>query len=134
MQTQFKRILLIVSASALSLCFLGCASRDYSGKWQGTTAQGKTVSFTVQKNTITNAKLEYLMKCDRGGFCPLEGSFEGEIGQEFSGNSFSAKLGQATLSGKFDSDNLSSGDVKVEEDSPQCGKCITSVTWTAKKQ
>src|SRR6185295_17779098 len=100
MQTQFKRLLLIVSAAALSLCVWSCASRDHTGSWQGTTAQGKTVSFTVQKNTITNAKLEYVMKCERGGFCPLEGSFEGEIGQEFSGNSFSAKLGQATLSGK----------------------------------
>lgn len=134
MQTHFKKTLLIVIVCAFSLSVLSCKARNHNGNWEGTTSQGKNVFFTVQNNTITKAKLEYALKCERGGFCPTGGSFEGEIGQEIDGDSFSAKLASATLSGKFDSDKTSSGEIKVEEDNPQCGKCSASVTWTAKKQ
>jgi hypothetical protein len=134
MQDDFKKLLLIVITSAFSLSVLSCAARDHNGNWEGKTSQEKTLSFTVQNNTITNAKLEYALKCERGGFCPTEGSFAGDIGQEINGDSFSAKLASATLSGKFDSDKTSSGELKVEENNPYCGKCSASVTWTAKKQ
>ena len=134
MQTHLKKLLLIVSALAFSLSVSSCAARDHNGNWQGTTSQGKTIYFTVQNNTIAKAKLEYTLKCDRSGFCPTDGTFDGDIGQQITGESFSAKLGQATLSGKFDSGTTASGEVKAEVESPQCGKCSASVTWTAKKQ
>jgi hypothetical protein len=134
MQTHLKKLLLIVSALALSLSVTSCAARDHNGTWQGTTSQGNFISFTVQNNIIAKGKLEYTLKCDRSGFCPTEGTFDGDIGQQITGESFSAALGQATISGKFDSDNTSSGEVKAEVESPQCGKCSASVTWRATKQ
>ena len=111
-----------------------CRSPDYSGTWQGQTSQGKVISFTVtNKTSITRAKLECDYQCQQSGFCPAVGTFEGDVTATVQGNSFSASLSTATLSGKFDSATTASGEMKVNTTSPQCGECKAAVTWTAKK-
>lgn len=111
----------------------GCRSPNYNGIWQGQTSQGKVISFTVTDNAITRAKLECKLECQLSGFCPTESSFEGAVTAKLDGDSFSASVGSATLSGKFDSDTTASGEMKVNTSSPQCGECKSAVTWSAKK-
>ena len=125
--------LAVVTTLLAGFTLTGCRPHNYNGIWQGQTSEGKTISFNVNDNAITRAKLECKLQCQLGGFCPTESSFEGDVTAKLSGNSFSASLGRATFSGKFDSDTTSSGEMKAETTSPQCGECKANVTWTAKK-
>jgi hypothetical protein len=111
----------------------GCSTRQYDGKWEGKTSQGKTISFTINGGVVNNTRVEFELTCERGGFCPAGGSIEQDVGAKLSGNSFSTPIGKAKLSGKFDSAGTAAGDIKVEENEARCGACTANVTWTAKK-
>ena len=124
----------LVTAILLACLFtLGCNTRKYDGKWEGTTSQGKGISFTVNGGVVTTSRLEFELQCERPGFCPAGGSVEQDLGAKISGSSFSASLERADVSGKFDSDTSASGELKAEQTSAQCGKCSASATWTARK-
>ncbi len=128
-QLTFAAVATLVLTSAF---MFGC-SRNYDGKWEGTTSQGKTLTFTVAGGVITKTRVEYELKCERGGFCPLGGSIELETSAEISSNGFSARIGQGSFSGKFDSGTSAKGELTAEQTNPQCGLCKANVTWTAKK-
>jgi hypothetical protein len=121
--------IIVISAAVLP----GCRPANYNGTWQGQTSQGKVISFTVTDTVEKRAKLACKLDCQVSGFCPTESSFEGDVNGKLNGSSFSATLDNAVLSGKFDSDTASSGEMKMTTNSPQCGECKSSVTWTAKK-
>lgn len=127
----FQPVVIVVAL--LALLFSGCRSVDYNGTWQGQTSEGKVISFTVANNAVTRAKLACKLQCQLSGFCPTESSFEGDVTAPLDGSGFSATVEGATFSGKFDSDTTSSGELKVNTSSPQCGECKAAVTWTAKK-
>lgn len=117
----------------LLVAVFAAAGCKYDGKWEGTTSQGKTLSFTVNGGAITSAKVEFELKCERPGFCPSGGSIEQDLSAKVSGNIFSAAMGKATLSGRFDSEAQATGELKIEETNPQCGDCNARIPWTAKK-
>lgn len=133
MNLRFPQTLAVAITLVAGLALAGCRSPNYNGVWQGQTSQGKIISFTVTDNAITRAKLECKLQCELGGFCPTESSFEGDVTAKLDGSNFSATLGTATFSGKFDSDTASSGEMRVNTTSPQCGECKSAVTWAAKK-
>ena len=134
MTLRLSQALTIAITLIAGIVLTGCRSPDYTGTWQGQTSQGKVISFTVtNKTSITRAKLECDYQCQQSGFCPSEGSFEGDVTATVQGNSFSASLSTATFSGKFDSATTASGEMKVNTTSQQCGECKAAVTWTAKK-
>ena len=135
LKMNFKHLHSLVMVVVLLACvsLTGCRSHDYNGTWQGQTSEGKVISFTVTNNALTRAKLACKLQCQLSGFCPSESTFEGEVTATLDGNSFSATVQSATFTGKFDSDTTSSGELKVNTSSPQCGECKSAVTWTAKK-
>jgi hypothetical protein len=57
----------------------------------------------------------------------------GDVTATVYGNRFSVAVSTATISGKFDSDTTSSGEIKAKISSPQCGECNSTATWNAKK-
>jgi len=124
----FLTVILVLAQSALS-----CGSRDYSGSWQGTTADGKDISFKVQNNTIGKVNLTFSFECEYSGFCPAEESIEADAGSPITGDSFASTVGGVRFSGKFDSPTSVSGELSYEKENPQCGKCKAKSTWTAKK-
>ena len=124
---------LIITVLLACLSPLGCNPNKYDGKWEGTTSQGKQISFTVNGGVVTTSRIEFELECERPGFCPAGGSVEQELKTKISGGSFAASLERADLSGKFDSETSASGQLKSEQTSPQCGRCTASATWTAKK-
>ena len=133
MSVKYFQSVTIVVALLACLLLSGCRSIDYNGTWQGQTSEGKVISFTVTNNALTRAKLACKLQCQLSGFCPSESSFEGEVTAPLDGNTFSATAQSATFTGKFDSDTTSSGELKVNTSSPQCGECKSAVTWSAKK-
>ncbi|MEO8433587.1 MAG: hypothetical protein ABI596_01725 [Pyrinomonadaceae bacterium] len=133
MNVKHIQLLAIAVALLAGVVLTGCRSHNYNGTWQGQTSEGKVISFTVNNNALTRAKLECKLQCQLSGFCPTESSFEGDVTATLDGNSFSASVGDATFTGKFDSDSTSSGELKVNTSSPQCGECKSTATWTAKK-
>lgn len=133
MNVKYFQLLAIIVALQACVLSTGCRPHDYNGTWQGQTSEGKVISFTVTNNALTRAKLACKLQCELSGFCPTESSFEGDVTATLDGNSFSATVQGATFTGKFDSDTTSSGELKVNTSSPQCGECKSAVTWTAKK-
>ena len=133
MKGKLPRVLVWTMALLFFLAMANCRSHNYNGLWQGQTSEGKTISFTISDNAITRAKLECKLQCQLGGFCPTESSFEGDVTAKLEGSTFSASLGTANFSGKFDSDSACSGELVANTTSPQCGECKAKVTWTAKK-
>lgn len=133
MNRRLPKTLALAITLVAGFALTACRPHNYNGTWQGQTSQGKTISFTVADNAITRAKLECKLECQFGGFCPTESSFEGDVTAHLDGSSFSASLGTATFSGKFDSDTTASGEMKSTTTSPQCGECKSAVTWNAKK-
>ena len=117
-----------------SLAIIGCSAQKYDGQWEGKTAQGKSIKFTVSNGVIKKTRLEYDFDCERGGFCPVGGSTEQDIDAEISWSSFSAVIDEKnTFSGKFVSAGEASGDLMVVQKETPCGTCTTKQTWTAKK-
>lgn len=123
----------LVVVIALILAAAACSTRKFDGKWEGTTSQGKTISFTVNGGVVTSTRVEFELKCERAGFCPAGGSAEQDLKAKLSGNSFSGSIGKANLSGQFNSDTTAAGNLKVAENDSRCGACNADVTWTAKK-
>ena len=133
MHFRLSQTLAIAVTVVASIALTGCRSPNYNGIWQGQTSQGKVISFTVTDNAITRAKLECKLECQTSGFCPTDSSFDGDVNAKLAGNSFSASVGEATFSGKLESDTAGSGELKMNTSNPQCGECKAAVTWTAKK-
>ena len=128
--------LLIFVLCVLVLTASGCRTRDYSGTWKGTTSQGKPISFTVKDGAIIKAAMEYKLDCKRGGFCPIEGSLEGDVTapNTIKGDEFTFQLaGGAEVKGKFTSGTDSNGELKLESKAQACD-CSATATWNAKKQ
>jgi hypothetical protein len=118
----------------LMLATTGC-QRNYSGSWKGTTSQGKEFSFTVKDAKVQTLAIAYHLDCKTGGFCPTESSTSGDVDSStLEGDGFTAKLGLAVITGKFDSEVSSSGELKAVAPSQAPCDCSADVKWTAKKQ
>ena len=115
---------------------------SYNGTWQGTTSQGKNISFTVQNSGITSITVGYKIE---GDYCTVEGSITTNfaIAQPITGNSFSIiKTGSGpialsyTVQGTFTSSTAASGDLdftyKQSYPNPSCNG-NASATWSATK-
>lgn len=133
MRARLSQSTLLICVLLLALVVAGCSNTKFDGKWEGTTSQGKTISFTVNGGVVTNTRVEFELKCERPGFCPAGGSAEQDLKAKLSGNSFSGSIGKANLSGQFNSDTTAAGNLKVADNDAQCGACNADVTWTAKR-
>jgi hypothetical protein len=133
MWNRICQTLSLVFVLALVLIAASCSTNKFDGKWEGTTSQGKMISFTVNGGVVTTTRVEFELKCERPGFCPAGGSAEQDLKAGVSGNSFSGSIGKANLSGQFNSETTAAGNLKVAENDARCGACNADVTWTAKK-
>src|SRR5437899_6387636 len=127
------RICRILGTGVLLLPLLtaSCSSRKYDGKWEGMTSQGGVLAFTVKDGVITKTRIEFELKCERSGFCPVHRSTEQDLSAKISGGSFSATIDKTTFAGKFDSNAKATGELKTEEPNTPCGTCSANITWTA---
>jgi hypothetical protein len=118
-------------------------SVTYNGTWQGTTSQGKNISFTVQNSGITSITVDYKIQ---GDYCTVEGSITTNfaIAQPITGNSLSIiKTGSGpsalsyTVQGTFTSSTAASGNLdfmyKQSYPYPSCNG-NASATWNVTKQ
>lgn len=105
---------------------------NYDGTWNGTTSQGKALSFTVSASKITSITISYTLT----GNCspnPTGATVTLSGGNSISGTSFSITGGTA-LSGSFSSATASSGSFTINftGNPPGCSS-TASGTWTASK-
>ena len=116
---------------------------NYDGFWSGSTTQGKSFSFQVSNQRITQFSLGFSLLT---GLCRLEGSFaygtsSVDPGIAINGNTFSRSLflggGVTTISlmGTFDSAFSASGTATISTSSthPSCGAGSATTTWTVSK-
>ncbi len=111
------------------------AGGPYDGSWNGTTSQGKTISFTIANSVITAFSIRY----QASGTCgTVEGPFTFTT-PGMSGNTFTiATQGSisfvVTVNGTFNSGTSASGTVSASLSPPTTACNMSgSGTWTATK-
>jgi hypothetical protein len=119
----------LVTASALAIgCSSSTSPTDYTGAWSGTTAQGKTITFSATNGNVSNLSMGYRFQ---NGGCLAEGSFSTGAGNliAISAGGFtytSSSIG--TVRGTFASSSSASGTATL---TTGCG--TTTTTWNANK-
>jgi len=122
-----------VTAGQTSTAYLALQA-DYSGSWNGTTTQGKTISFTIVNNAFTQFKFGWRISipgCTVNGTTTITYSTP----RAFSGNTFTISgtsyQMSYSFSGTFNSKTTASGNGIVT----YTGGCpgSTNFTWSANK-
>jgi hypothetical protein len=98
---------------------------DYSGSWTGTTSQGKSISFTVSGETVSNIYIGY---CSPS---PVASQLYSNF--PINGKSFST-TGSIKIAGSFSSSNEAGGSFSIDftGNPPGCSS-TASGTWIASK-
>jgi hypothetical protein len=106
---------------------------SFNGTWSGTTSQGKSISFTVTNNLITNVSVGWRAS----GGCTVDGdsSVTYTPGRPITGNSFTLTLSGPqgfTINGTFNSSSSASGNASFtfNQPFPPCS-ATGSATWSA---
>jgi hypothetical protein len=116
-------------------------SDDYTGKWSGTTAQGKPFTFQVSGHTITTVSIGYIVQGHfqnvfGRGTCTADGDVSvTQLATTIAGTSFSYSSGSmvSSLTGSFGTATSASGSVTFTlTDSSSCAGTSTT-TWSATK-
>jgi uncharacterized protein (TIGR03437 family) len=105
-------------------------SSIYAGAWSGTTNQGRAVSFTVRKSSIS--AFTYDVNYPGGGYsCPSSATTFFFMPFPISGDSFS--YSNNSITGTFSSPNTVSGTIKWSSSVPNCSGSGT-LTFNATRQ
>ncbi|MBI4540305.1 MAG: hypothetical protein HY704_12450 [Gemmatimonadetes bacterium] len=115
-------------------------SRDYSGSWVGTTAQGKQISFEVSGgNLITRFTVAYTLQgrfqnAFGSGTCTEAGSLSVTPGSPIAitDNTFRYDGSRESLAGTFESETSASGTASFQGSASCSG--TSNTTWTASKR
>lgn len=110
----------------------------YAGEWQGTTSQGRALSFTVVEGGIS--RIQFALEV-RGDVCTVtsSGSATRTPPWPISGNSFSAETGvlpsQRTFAGTFTSSSSASGTytLRLRREFNQPCTASADLTWIASR-
>ncbi len=108
---------------------------DYSGSWNGTTSQGKSISFTIVNNEITHFSFEFEWMSTTG--CSVSGTVSNDYASPLpiSGNTFTISGTipdlSYTFTGTFSSETTANGTSNLTAS----GTCpsTASPTWSANK-
>jgi cell division septation protein DedD len=102
----------------------------YDGFWQGTTSQGRSISFRVSQSAITYLQAGYDV-----GDCTV--TVYNYATTSFSGNTFQVAVQRSdysyNVSGTFSSDTAASGTLKATENGSFCNGSV-NLSWTATKR
>lgn len=127
--TPLTRSYTSLSADQLAQNFtaLPNSSGTFNGSWSGLTSQGRTISFTVSNNTIT--QIVYSIGWSAGAGCPTSSTTTSNVNIPISSGSFS----NSTFSGSFSSPSSASGTLQAVLNIPPPQNCYQTVnlTWTA---
>jgi hypothetical protein len=149
-----KKFKLLFALLIILSFFIGCkkddnpvepvdTKLDVNGTWNGTTSQGKQISFRVVNNNLDSLTFGYKIQ---GDFCTTEGTIWVTFSnpKAISGKTFTdAMTGSGpsstsyTIEGTFNSSTSASGklDVSFKQSSPNPScKGSANLTWNAMKQ
>ena len=108
---------------------------NYSGSWNGTTSQGKSISFTIVDNEITHFSFEFQWTSTTG--CSVTGTVSNDYGTPLpiNGNTFTINGTipdlSYTFTGTFSSETTANGTSTLTAS----GTCPSTAnpTWSANK-
>jgi len=103
------------------------------GEWEGKSSSDSPISFTVEKNVITFANLNYAINT---GGCSASGAYGTSVEAPITNQAFLFVLTNSdevkfTFAGKFNSNNEAAGTLSIKGKT-FCGDADEQLTWTAK--
>lgn len=111
---------------------------SHAGNWQGTTAQGLAVTFTIVDDALVSFVVEYQPDgCDR--VFPLTGNWQRNHSRVVDGKLKAPFSLGSIFSATFDSESSSSGEVVLDDQTARilmtgCPGPGTTIGWTANRE
>ncbi|MFN8489699.1 MAG: hypothetical protein U0350_19095 [Caldilineaceae bacterium] len=110
---------------------------SYDGEWNGTTSQGKAISFTILNNGIVAVSVDFSFEFTSCGVSSISGptSFWQQAPKaSITESAFSVSVSErTTVTGLFSSDTSAAGSLIADVSDLGC-KGTNEATWTATKQ